>query len=161
MQGGDPGKLGAAIHALRHALKGSDEQGLDLKINNPRTGINRANASYRARALPKRPYVSKLQSNSEDKEGYDDEEKESSTNPIRPITPGIINAAMSAKASGKSALHELEEMLSDMNDRMEDIEKMKHDDGMDGRARTAGVASRSGDRAIGNLVSMVNNVVED
>ncbi|GMH98033.1 hypothetical protein TrST_g14298 [Triparma strigata] len=161
MQGGDPGKLGAAIHALRYALKGSDEQGLDLKINNPRTGINRANASYRARALPKRPYVSKLQSNSEDKEGYDDEEKESSTNPIRPITPGIINAAMSAKASGKSALHELEEMLSDMNDRMEDIEKIKHDDGMDGRARTAGVASRSGDRAIGNLVSMVNNVVED
>lgn len=84
-----------------------------------------------------------------------------SSNPIRPITPGIINAAMSAKASGKSALHELEEMLSDMNDRMEDIEKMKHDDGVDGRARTAGVASRSGDRAIGNLVSMVNNVVED
>ena len=45
-------------------------------------------------------------------------------------------------------------MLSEMNDRMEDIEA-------DGRARTAGVASRSGDRAIGNLVSMVNNVVEE
>ena len=53
-------------------------------------------------------------------------------------------------------------MLADMNDRMEDIEKMKWEGGVggDGRARTAGVASRSGDRAIGNLVAMVSNVVE-
>ena len=53
-------------------------------------------------------------------------------------------------------------MLETMNDRMGDIEEfLDPDSGGGGRnLRTAGVASRSGDRAITNLVKMVDRVVE-
>ena len=157
VSGGDPGKLSAAIHALRYALKASDDEGLALTINDPRKGINRPNASYRARALPKRPFVSKI-----DKEmARREEEKEG----LRAITPGVINAKLKAKEDGKSALFELQDMLESMNDRMEDIEKMKDEEfgvsERDGRARTAGITSRSGDRAIKNLVTMVNETIKD
>jgi hypothetical protein len=157
----DPSKLSAAIYALRHALKASDSEGLSLKINDPRTGVNRPNASYRARMLPKREFQAKRAAGEGDE---DEEEYKARSGGMRAVTPGIINAALKAKAEGKNALHELEDMLHEMEDRMEDIE---HDRGGgggvggDGRARTAGVASRSGDRAIGNLVSMVNNVVDE
>ncbi|GMH63617.1 hypothetical protein TrRE_jg1622 [Triparma retinervis] len=153
---GDPGKLTAAIHALRYALKSSDEEGLALKINDPRTGVNRANASYRARALPKRPYVGKF-GGAEEKDVDEDAKGEG----MRAVTPGIINATLKAKEDGKTALHELQEMLETMNDRMGDIEEFLDPDGGGGRnVRTAGAASRSGDRAIKNLVEMVDRVVD-
>ena len=43
---------------------------------------------------------------------------------IRATTPGINKAKKNAKETGKAALHQLEDMLDNMNDRMEDIEKM-------------------------------------
>jgi len=139
----DNSKLHAAINALRHALKGADDRGDTLKINDPRTGINRPNAAYLSRALPKRRNL--------DADADDKEHKE-----LRATTPGIKNAKKNAKQKGKAALHQLEDMLDNMNDRMEDIERANGD----GRARTAGIASRSGDRAIGELVTMVNTVVD-
>ena len=52
-------------------------------------------------------------------------------------------------------------MLETMNDRMGDIEEFLDPDGGGGRnVRTAGAASRSGDRAIKNLVDMVDRVVD-
>jgi len=167
----DPSKLSAAVHALRHALKGADSEGLALKIDDPRTGVNRANASYRARALPKRAFVENQhrrkdgggtgKTNGEDSwndGGHEGEGYGGGGEGMRAVTPGVVNAAIKAKSAGKNALHELEDMLADMEDRMEDIER---EGGNDGRARTAGVASRSGDRAIGSLVGMVNNVVDE
>ena len=110
MHGGDQGKLHAAIHALRHALKASDDTGLALKIDDPRTGVNRPNASYRARALPKKPYVSRLEAGmrAEEKGGEDDGEFDDTKatggggEPLRAVTPGVINAAIQAKASGET-----------------------------------------------------------
>mmetsp|Transcript_840 Transcript_840/g.1523 ORF Transcript_840/g.1523 Transcript_840/m.1523 type:complete len:617 (-) Transcript_840:9-1859(-) len=151
---GDPGKLTAAIHALRYALKSSDEEGLALKVNDPRTGVNRPNASYRARALPKRPYVGKFGR----QENKDDDEAKGEG--MRAVTPGIINAGLKAKEDGKTALHELQAMLESMNDRMGDIEGFLDPEGGGRNIRTAGAASRSGDRAIKNLVEMVDRVVE-
>ena len=78
-------------------------QGLALKINDPRTGVNRANASYRARALPKRPYVGKF-GGAEEKDVDEDAKGEG----MRAVTPGIINATLKAKEDGKTALHELQ-----------------------------------------------------
>ena len=150
----DPSKLSAAIYALRHAIKASDSEGLDLAINDPKTGVNRPNASYRARMLPKREFKEGGGKGGKgEKGGYGS----SGGRGQRAVTPGVITAALKATADGKNALHELEDMLHDMEDRMVDIER----DGGEARARTAGVASRSGDRAIGNLVSMVNNVVDE
>ena len=105
MQGGDQGKLHAAIHALRHALKASDDTGMALKIDDPRTGVNRPNASYRARALPKKPYMSKLEARmrAEEKGGEGDGDFDDAKamggggEPIRAVTPGVINAAIQAK----------------------------------------------------------------
>ena len=160
----DGSKLHAAISALRHALKGADDKGDALKINDPRTGINRPNAAYLARALPKR-HVRDADGNvikegggdEGDKDKDKDTDKERQRNQLRAVTPGIKNAKKNAKDSGKAALHQLEDMLDQMNDRMADIEAAS---GHDGRARTAGIASRSGDRAIGELVSMVDVVVD-
>ena len=136
-----------------------------MKINDLKTGVNRPNAAYLARALPKRRVfgVGGSDGSSDwseekiaEKERVEMQKEKTKRDYLRVTTPGIDGAKKNAREKGKAALHQLEDMLDNMNDRMEDIEGMNGE----GRARTAGIASQSGDRAIGELVSMVNNVVD-
>ena len=152
--------------------RAADSEGLALKIDDPRNRSEQGPTPRTARGrLPERAFGENQQrrkdgggngkTNGEDSwndGGYEGGGYGGGGEGMRAVTPGVINAALRAKSAGKNALHELEDMPAEW--RIGWRTSRGREGPTAGRGRRASRAG-AGDRAIGSLVGMVNNVVDE